>query len=177
MKQLFILRHAKSSWDDPTLADFDRPLNARGRSAAPFMGEFMAGRKLLPELIVSSPAVRAMQTARLCRDAGGFDAPLKYDERIYDATTQTLVSVVSEIPDDIASALIVGHNPGMEGLVRFLSRELHPMPTAAVACISLEIGSWADLDEGSGTLVDLFRPKKLMKEARGEGDRPASGKN
>lgn len=169
MKRLFILRHAKSSWDDPAQTDFDRPLNARGREAAPFMGEFMAGRQLLPAIIIGSPAVRAMQTAGLVREAAGFDVPLKYDERIYEATPQMLLTVLSEVSDETTSVLLVGHNPGMEGLVYFLSRELHPMPTAALASISLRTGSWVGLAEGSGTLDGLFKPKQLMKEARGEG--------
>ncbi len=165
MKRLYVLRHAKSSWDDASLADFDRPLNDRGRGAAPFMGELMAGRGLRPDLIVSSPAVRAMQTAQLVKEASGFDVPLRYDERIYEASPQTLLAVVSQISEDAASALIVGHNPGMEGIIRFLTGDLQPMPTAALASIKLAIDRWAAAGEGSGTLEFIIRPKEEMKKA------------
>jgi phosphohistidine phosphatase len=165
MKRLYLLRHAKSSWDDESLADFDRPLNDRGLRAAPFMGELMADRGIRPDLIVSSPAERAKQTALLAKEASGFDVPIKYDERVYEASPQTLRTVVSQIPEESDSALLVGHNPGMEGIVRYLTGELQPMPTAALASIKLSIDKWESVDERVGILEFVIRPKEEMKKA------------
>src|SRR4051794_3906076 len=91
MKTLFLLRHAKSSWDDASLSDFERPLNDRGRRTAPFMGEFMRKSGLEPPTMISSPASRAKHTAELARKAAGFKCELKFDERIYEATPGTLI--------------------------------------------------------------------------------------
>jgi phosphohistidine phosphatase len=165
MKQLHILRHAKSSWNDPSLRDFDRPLNDRGRKAAPFMGEWMAANGIKPNVIVSSPAERARQTATLAKEAAGFDCPLRFDERIYDATLVDLVAVVSELSEDHGSALIVGHNPGMEALVRYLTGETVEMPTAALASMTLDIEAWKDVEKASGDLDRLVRSKAEMKAA------------
>ena len=165
MKRLYLLRHAKSSWDIASLADFDRPLNDRGLKAAPFMGELMASRGMQPALIVSSPARRAMQTAEVVRASSGFDVPLSFDERIYEASLSTLLKVIVQIPADAGSALIVGHNPGMEGIVRYLTGELQPMPTAALASIKLAVDGWAAVGENSGTLEFVIRPKEEMKKA------------
>src|SRR6187549_3648711 len=121
MKTLYVLRHAKSSWDNSKLADFDRPLNERGETTAPFMGEFMAEHGFEPQVIVSSPAVRARETARLAKEAAHFAAGIVHDERIYEASPRTLQTVVSSIEDRFESAMLVGHSPGMEGIVRLLT--------------------------------------------------------
>src|SRR5687767_9333300 len=142
MKTLFILRHAKSSWDDPDLADFDRPLNGRGKSAAPFMGEVMKREAFEPDVIMSSPAVRARATALLVKESGDLSAEIRFDERIYEASAQALRQVAAGIDDSFRSAMLVGHNPGMEGFVRLLTGGLEPMPTAALAVIDLDIASW-----------------------------------
>lgn len=162
MKSLYLVRHAKSSWDDSSLSDFDRPLNKRGRTAAPFMGELMDRKKLRPDVIVSSPAVRASQTAEAVCDAAGFEAALQFDKRIYEASPQTLREVVSEFDDDHASAMLFGHNPGMEGFLRYLTGEIEPMPTAALAVIELEIGKWSEITDDCGKLKKIYRPKDLM---------------
>lgn len=163
MKTLFVMRHAKSSWDDPAMADFDRPLNPRGRNAAPFMGELMAAKDMLPDVIVSSPAKRAEQTARLVKEHSGSNSPLTFDERIYEASPLTLLAVVSELPDKYSSALVVGHNPGMEGFIRYLTGRTEPMPTAALAVIELNIDVWADVSIEIGSLTAIYRPKEEMK--------------
>ncbi|REJ75369.1 MAG: histidine phosphatase family protein [Acidobacteria bacterium] len=162
MKTLYVLRHAKSSWDHPELSDFERPLNDRGRKAAPFMGRLMAERDLVPEVIVSSPAVRAKTTARLASEAGDFGAEIRFDERIYGAGSNTLVYIVAEIDDSYSSAMIVGHNPGFEDLVAALTGESHRFPTAALAVIDLDVPNWSEVTRGTGSLRELFIPKKEM---------------
>lgn len=161
MRTLLILRHAKSSWDDASLADFDRPLNGRGERTAPLMGEVMRQEGLAPEVILSSPATRAKQTALATKGAAGLDVELIFDDRIYEASANGLRQVVSEIDDRYSSAMLVGHNPGMEALVRYLTGQIEPMPTAALAVIDLDIDAWAEITEDRGTLRHIFRPKEL----------------
>lgn len=163
MKTLFILRHAKSSWDHPELSDFERPLNGRGKKAAPFMGELMYEKSLIPKFILSSPARRAKQTAKLVNASGEIEAEIEFDSRIYGASTNSLMHIVSDLPDDYSSAMIVGHNPGFEGLVEILNGEHHRMPTAALAVIELKVDSWQDIVAGCGELVEILRPKEQMK--------------
>ena len=161
MKTLFLLRHAKSSWKDATLPDFERPLNERGRRAAPVVGKFMRRQKPQPQLILCSPAERARQTIALVSEAAEFKAELRYDERIYEASVARLIAVVSEIDEKAETALVVGHNPGMEELLESLTGEVRHMPTAALAHITLDIDRWTDVREQSGELVRLVRPKDL----------------
>lgn len=163
MKTLYILRHAKSSWEDNTLADFDRPLNQRGRSAAPFMGEVMRRRDLDPEVIMASPAARARETAELAKQAGDLTGEIRFDDRIYEASPQTLSQVVSGVSDEFGCAMVVGHNPGMEGFIRLLTGKLESMPTAALAVIDLNIENWSEIAPLSGMLRTVIRPKDEIK--------------
>lgn len=155
------MRHAKSSWGDASLADFERPLNERGLKAAPLVGRFMRRQKLRPDLILCSPAERARQTAALVVKAAQLDAPLRYDERIYEATPPRLVEVVSQVEDATDELLLVGHNPGLEGLLELLAGESRRMPTAALARIALDIEKWGKVREGAGRVELFVRPKDL----------------
>ena len=163
MKKLLLLRHAKSSWSDPDLADFDRPLNSRGLAAAPFMGELIATREIAIDLIVSSPARRAAQTAMLVKENGGLNAELRFDERIYEASPQGLLLVASDLLNALKSVMFVGHNPGIEGFVGFLTGNIEPMPTAALAITDLDIKKWRDIASRTGKLNTVIRPKEVMK--------------
>jgi phosphohistidine phosphatase len=154
MKTLYILRHAKSSWGDSTLTDFERPLNERGLKAAPLMGDTMLN-------ILSSPAKRAAQTANLVKEAAKIGGAIRFDDRIYEAGSARLLEVIAEQDDHAASMLLVGHNPGFEGLVLALTGETHTMPTAALAVIDLEIDKWSDVKPASGKLRFFIRPKDL----------------
>jgi phosphohistidine phosphatase len=174
MKTLYVLRHAKSSWENNDLADFDRPLNDRGEATAPFIGQVMKSDGFAPEIILTSPAVRARETARLVKESAGFNADIKYNERIYEASSQTLRHIAASMDDRFKSAMIVGHNPGMEGFVRFLTGNLEPMPTATLAVIDLDILGWEQITEGSGKLRKIVRPKDEMK-ARKNGKAGTSG--
>jgi phosphohistidine phosphatase len=161
VKTLFLLRHAKSSWDDPELADFDRPLNNRGRKAAKFIGELIADRGIAPRMIVSSPAERARQTAELVTKSA--DLPkVRFDDRIYEASALSLFHVIGEFPDDRDPILLVGHNPGMEELLRLLTGQVHEVPTAALIGITLDVPRWSDIAVSCGHLEFIVRPKDLM---------------
>lgn len=160
MKTLLLMRHAKSSWGDSSLTDHERPLNERGERDAPFMADLIARQCTLPELIVSSTAVRAAATARCVAEAVG--VPLMTEAAIYDAGAGGLVEVVRGLEPAAATILMVGHNPGFEGLTAFLTGEPVEMPTAAVAVIDLEVDSWSDVTANSGTLRQLRTPKAEM---------------
>lgn len=162
MKTILLMRHAKSSWTDADLADFDRPLNHRGLRAAPFMGRYIAEHGYLPDAIVCSPAKRARETAELVKANAGFAPDIRFDERIYEASPNTLLQVASELPDDVGSAMLIGHNPGMEGFIRHLTGRIEPMPTAALAVIELDIDSWGKIGHECGRVVEVARPKALM---------------
>jgi phosphohistidine phosphatase len=163
MKTLLLLRHAKSSWDDPALRDFDRPLNKRGIEAAPLVGKFMRKRKVRPDLVLSSPAKRATQTVRLVMESGRLECQTRYDQRLYAASASTLRDVVSETEESADEVLLVGHNPGLEGLLQDLTGELKQLPTAALARIVLDVKKWSKLSDRSGELRWLVRPKGLRK--------------
>lgn len=162
MKTLFLLRHAKSSWADAGQPDFARPLNERGQKAAPLMGRFMRRENLQPDLVLSSPATRARETITLVAEAGKFLCEVRYDERIYEASLARLLEIMTQLEESTDAVLLVGHNPGMEELVLNLTGEQQHMPTAALACITLNIEKWSKARaEGSGQLERLIRPKEL----------------
>jgi|KBSMisStandDraft_5_1062788.scaffolds.fasta_scaffold127708_2 phosphohistidine phosphatase len=163
MKKLLVLRHAKSSWTDPDLADFDRPLNERGLRAAPFMGSVIVKDGLEPELIISSPAERARTTAELVVQGGDLAADVRFEERIYEASPHTLLQIVSDLDDDLETVLLVGHNPGIEDFVKLLTGVYEPMSTAAMAVIELGIDYWEDVAAGTGKLLEVVRPKDRLK--------------
>ncbi len=162
MKTLFIVRHAKSSWAAADLADFERPLNDRGIKAAPFMGELMVKHGFQPYVILSSPAIRAKSTALLLKKAAQFEAEIRYEHRIYEASPNSLRQVVTEIDNAYNSALLVGHNPGIEGFIRYLTGQSEAIPTAALAVIDLNVGSWDTIGDGCGDLKRIFRPREEM---------------
>lgn len=161
MKTLLLLRHAKSSWDDVSLRDFERPLADRGKRDAPRMGEELKLRAPLPDLIISSPAARARQTTQAIVDAGGLTARLEFNDSIYGATSGELMRLVRRLPDAVDCALMVGHNPGFEEVVSRLTGSDERMPTAALACIEFQIDHWNDLEDGAGRLIWLLTPKQL----------------
>jgi phosphohistidine phosphatase len=166
MKTLLVLRHAKSSWENPDLADFERPLNSRGLDSARFIGALIYERNLQPQVIVSSPAKRAKQTAVLVKELAEIPKPIIFDERIYEASPLTLFNLIREFDEKRESVLIIGHNPGFENLVRMLTGETVSMPTAALAKINLKIKKWSDLETGEGELECLIRPKEEMKKSK-----------
>jgi phosphohistidine phosphatase len=152
MKTLYLLRHAKSSWGNASLRDFDRPLNDRGREAAERIGKRLASENLSTPLIVCSPALRTRETAEIVLRSSNLRAEQRFDERIYEASLQDLTQVISDLPDDEEVAILIGHNPGLEELLAFLTGEARRMPTCALAKIKLELVSWQDIKRGSGSL-------------------------
>jgi phosphohistidine phosphatase len=161
MKTLLLLRHAKSSWKEPGLSDFERPLNGRGLKAAPVIGRFLRRKNLQPDLILSSPAKRASQTARLVIESMKLQVEPRFDEHIYEASVHDLLMVISEVEDSANTVLLVGHNPGLEALLEFLTGEARLLLTAALAHISLDLDKWSEARSRSGCLDWLVKPKEL----------------
>lgn len=158
------MRHAKSSWDNPDWSDFERPLNKRGLKVAPFMGGLIYQNEIKLDLIVSSPAKRAKQTAILVKESAQFEKAIQFEEKIYEASATTLLYLSSELSDKYNTILIIGHNPGMEEFIRILTGDYCSMPTAAIAKVLLNITSWKELTLNKGFLETVFRPKDLMKK-------------
>jgi len=161
MRILYLLRHAKSSWNDPTLRDFDRPLKKRGREAAERIGERMASETLSNPLVICSPAVRTRETAEVVLASAKLQVEPRFDERIYEASLRELVEIVTEIPNDKEVAIMIGHNPGFEELLSFLTGEHRRMPTCALAKIRFEDVSWNEVRAGEGSLEWFTAPKEL----------------
>ena len=166
-RELLVLRHGKSDWKTG-VRDFDRPLAPRGRKATKRIGRVLAGRDLLPDLVVSSPALRACQTTeRVCRSAGIESPRVQWEPAIYEAELDTLLEMLSLVPPHAMRVLIVGHNPGFDELVRYLGAgtitpwdDFNLMPTAALAYLAMP-DSWTDLRRGAGHCLDLVRPRDL----------------
>jgi phosphohistidine phosphatase len=167
MKSLTLLRHAKSSWDDTVARDFDRPLNPRGRRAAGAVAQEMKRLGLGFDCVLASPARRVAETlAEVEAVFGALEARL--DERIYLASTQTLLDLVRETGASVERLLIAGHNPGLETLALLLTQghglrdevELK-YPTGTLAEIALPVGDWKSVGKGAGELVRFIRPRDL----------------
>lgn len=163
MKTLLVLRHAKSSWNDPALDDHERPLNQRGRRDGPRMGELVREHRLTPDVIISSDAVRARLTAKAVAEAARYAGTILLDQHLYMASPAAILGVLRTVRETKAgTAMIVGHNPGLEELVAQLTGDQQDLPTAALAQIVLPIDRWRDLKVSTrGTLVGLWRPKEL----------------
>jgi phosphohistidine phosphatase len=163
MKLVLILRHAKSSWKETGISDHSRPLNRRGKKAAPRMGQVLFEEDLVPDMILSSTARRARDTAGLVADACGFEGEIHLLESFYHADPSDYLDALHNLSSDVNTIMIVGHNPGMEMLLEMLTGEDERLPTAALALIQLPIENWTQLsDEAKGELHQLWLPRTLL---------------
>ncbi len=162
MKQLWLVRHAKSSWGHPDLSDVERPLNERGKKAVPEMGRRLAKRKLKLDRIVTSPARRAFDTAYALADALGFPVQLlAVEPRIYEASVKTLLEIVASQPQDCDRVMLVGHNPGFSELADRLSQKgMDELPTCAVVGFKFKAKHWRDVAHGKAESIYYDYPKK-----------------
>jgi phosphohistidine phosphatase len=161
IKTLLILRHAKSSWKFPDLADHDRPLNKRGKRDAPKIGNLLKEKDLVPDLIISSTAVRAERTAKMVAKASKYKGKVTLTDSLYAAGPDAYIDALRNLQNKYNIVLVIGHNPGLEELVKILSgEEHHVMPTCALAHVRLDIQSWSDIVQmtGKGRLVRLWNP-------------------
>lgn len=162
MKTLLLLRHAKSSWDNEGLTDYDRPLNDRGRRDAPRMGKLIRHEELIPDLIISSSAKRAATTAELVALELPLASDIQYTEKLYLAEPGAYITIARQLSDDVETLMMIGHNPGIQELVEWLTGLDERMSTAALACVRAPIDKWSKLAGGKRyELAGIWRPKEL----------------
>lgn len=168
MPHLILLRHAKSAWDNPELGDFDRPLAARGKRAAPLIGQWLTKKKWQPDLVLCSSAVRARETLDLVLPALSAPPQVRYLKSLYLASPSAMIRVLKRQSEETGSIMLVAHNPGMENLAQYLSdgersatagRMAEKFPTAALAHFKLP--SWQNLGEEKAELRHFVRPRDL----------------
>jgi phosphohistidine phosphatase len=161
MKTLLILRHAKSSWSHPELSDHERPLNKRGKRDAPRMGELLRAEGLVPDIIMSSTARRAQETAERVIDASGFDGKLLLIPEFYHSSYETMLELLRELPDDAECVMIIGHNPDLEEFIESLTDDYTPLSTASLAKIEVPIQRWKELRETvTAKLINVWNPSR-----------------
>lgn len=162
MKELYLLRHAKSSWSDPSIDDFDRPLNKRGKKDAPLIGNILFKMKIEPDVILSSPAKRTLSTAKIILKE--LNLPKKYlleEEKIYLASSNELLDLIKNLDDNLKRVMLVGHNPGLTDLSNFLSKQkIDNIPTCGIVGLKAEINSWKEVNENIFAQEFFEYPKK-----------------
>jgi phosphohistidine phosphatase len=171
VRTLSLLRHAKSSWDDEALADFDRPLAPRGEAAAPLMGRHMRDIGLRPDLVICSPSARTRRTAALAlKELAVPKLPIVYDEAIYEAGAGSLLACLQRVDQAVGHVLMIGHNPGLQRLVLLLAdRRLDgesasistKLPTGALVVLDLDIDDWSSAANGCATVTHFATPRGL----------------
>lgn len=168
VRTIILLRHAKSSWSDPTLADIDRPLAPRGERASRSIAEYIRRKKIHPDLVLCSPSLRTRQTLGAIEPSLGKRSTVEVVPALYAASETELLEQLQALPHSIGSVMLIGHNPGLHDLARVLAsrgadlRQLEEkFPTGALATLVADNDSWAGLGLGSATLVDYVVPKQL----------------
>jgi phosphohistidine phosphatase len=161
MKTLLLLRHAKSDWNQPDIKDHDRPLNKRGKKEAPRVGRYLLQNNLVPDLILSSTAQRARDTAQAAADGCGFDEQIDFYQDLYLSDTSCYLDILQRLPDEANRVMVVGHNPDLEDLLTLLTDVTEHITTATLAQIDLPISSWQELNEATdGRLQKIWSPRK-----------------
>ncbi len=162
MKILYLIRHAKSSWDNQDQTDFERPLNKRGEHDAPLMANILNKKKVEPDLIISSPAKRAFSTALIFAEKLDYNLnSVKTDDRIYEAGMRELMTLVREIDDRNKTVMIFGHNPGLTSFTNLLGDKFIPgMPTCSIVGLEFDATKWAQVERHSGKIFLFEYPKK-----------------
>jgi len=162
LKNLYLTRHAKSSWGNPGLSDIDRPLNGRGKKTAPLMGKLIVDRGENPELLISSPANRAFSTAKeFAKEMGCAETNIIVNRAIYGAGAQQLLNLVQDVDDLYNSIMLFGHNPTFTSFCNMLSGEnILNIVTCGVVRIDFEFSSWKNIDFNSGRMIYYEYPKK-----------------
>lgn len=168
MRTLYLLRHAKSSWDDPSLADHDRPLAPRGVRATPYVADHLRQVGIVPDVVLCSSSRRTRQTLDLLGDAIPSDTDVRIEDELYHAAADALLDRLRSLPDGVQRAMLIGHNPAMQQLAvllaasgQHLERMARKFPTAALATLDAQISRWKELAPGCAELVGFVRPDDL----------------
>ena len=165
MKSLFLIRHAKSNWDDPALPDRDRPLDVRGQRDVARMARRLAEGEVEPDLIISSPANRALATAKVIAKSLGYKRKdIVVNERLYAGQADDLLAVIRGLGKKPEHVILIGHNPELTELASQLSRKITEMPTCAIAAFAFDVKSWSDIGTAKPEEVALDYPKKPAKD-------------
>jgi len=161
-RTLTLIRHAKSSWKDAALGDFERPLNKRGRENAPLMGRRLKEAGIRFDLVISSPALRAITTARMITAELGYSEHSLIEEpRLYGATVSELLDIVHRLPDERSRVALVAHNPGLTEFCNYLCDEnIANLPTCGIAGIDFELDTWQAVYRSTGKLSHFEYPRK-----------------
>ncbi len=160
MRHLFLMRHAKSSWKVPGLIDFDRPLNKRGKTAAPAMGRLLQSQNQVPNRIISSSACRARETAALLAESCAYPQAIELRDELYLPTPHNFCEVIADVDDEIERLLIISHNPGSEDFLYKLTGELITMATADIAHLAFDMESWEDIESQTRIpLLNFWKPR------------------
>ncbi len=159
---LYIVRHAKSSWDDAALRDFDRPLNERGKNDAPLMGRRLQKRGIAPDIMISSSAKRARSTAkRIARELNFSETQIRFTDSLYHAEPEMILSVIHQLPDTAHSVMVFGHNPGLTDFVnQYMDVHIDNIPTCGIVAAKFNLHSWKDIGSVKGELVFFDFPKQ-----------------
>jgi phosphohistidine phosphatase len=162
MKTLLLMRHAKSSWDEKSLSDHQRPLNSRGKRDAPRMGAYVQSKGIILDAVLSSTAERARATIEGFLEEYDFEGEVSYFDDLYHANHETYASILNQLPDEVETVMLVGHNPEMDYFLEVICDVYEHMTTANVAVINLSVERWAELNEITpGELVSLWRPREI----------------
>ena len=162
MKKLILMRHAKSSWEHPTLSDHQRPLNPRGKRDAPRMGAFIEGEGIDIDVILCSTAQRTRETLALFLEEYTFEGEIDFIEQLYHAGLRDYLEVLAELSGDVETAMLIGHNPTMAYALDFFCDEHEKFPTAAIAYMEFDTENWDTLlEKHEGTLLGYWTPKGI----------------
>ncbi len=161
-KTLMLLRHAKSSWKDKHLKDFDRPLKKKGEETAELIGKILAHGDFLPDLVLSSPAKRAKETIEIVIKHADLKGTTQFLDAFYMAEPGDYIQALRELPDKVNCVMVVGHNPGLEALLQMLEGKVNALSTGALAILELEMTHWADLNSSTvGKLSKFWDPDEM----------------
>ena len=163
LKRLVLMRHAKSSWSSGAPSDHERPLNKRGRRDAPMVGAELARLGWVPERVLSSDSARTTETFSRMKASLGFAGDADFREDLYLASIPEVRAALSELPDTVGTALILGHNPGWEAVLEYLSGTEEPVKTASAALLSIEADTWPEAmgSRGAWSLAQIVQPREL----------------
>ncbi len=164
MKTVYLVRHAKSSWDHPGLLDIERPLGDRGLRDAPFMAKMLRDKGAQPDVLISSPAVRALTTASFFKTAFELEGPdLLIKDEIYEAASQTILRLISTLPEKYGTVMLFGHNPTFTSVANlFTNKYIANIPTCGVVRIDAAVENWADFSEKTGRMEAYYFPKQFL---------------
>lgn len=164
MKKLFLIRHAKSSWEEPAKTDLERPLNKRGKRDAPFMGKLLKKENFIPDLIITSPAVRALTTAKIFADETGYpEKKIVIENDIYESGIKEIEAVVQKIDSDYKTVFVFGHNPSFTSYANHVGDKfLDNVPTCGIVGIKFDIEKWKEVERGKGKVFLFEYPKKYL---------------